>query len=234
MAVEKKKWFEVEIPLLEMKVKLIGYSISDLNNRFVKLDLTRQLRGKSIEATVNIKVNKEKAEGEITKLNLLGFFIRRMMRTNIDYVEDSFSAESLDSIFQVKPFLITRKKVTSEVRKALRNEARKYLEEYFKDKTGEEILLDILNNKTQKSLSLKLKRIYPLALCEIRAISLEKKKEGVKIERVKKAKPEELAQEKSQIEEIEEELAEKAEKESEESEEPVKEKKSKKKAKEKE
>lgn len=211
MAQDKKKWFEVEIPILKMKAKLIGYSLADLNNRVIKLDLTRVLRGKSVEATVSIKVDKEKAEGDVSKLNLLGFFIRRMMRTNVDYVEDSFSAETLDSTMKVKPFMITRKKVTSEVRKALRIESRKYLEEYFKDKTSEEIFLDILNNKLQKSLSLKLKKVYPLALCEIRMIFIESRKEGVKINRVRTPETPEVV-ERSQIEEIEQELAEKAEK----------------------
>lgn len=207
---EKKKWFEVDIPLLKTKVKLIAYSIEELNKRTIKLDLTRQLRGKSIEAIIQVEADNEKAIGSVTRLNLLGFFIRRMMRANIDYVEDSFSCDCIDSVLRIKPFLITRKKVTRAVRKALRENAKKYIEEYAKDRGTEDIFYDIISNKLQKSLSLKLKKVYPLALCEIRQAYIEKLKEGVKIEKLttKKAAPEQLEeeQEKSQIEEIEEEL----------------------------
>jgi ribosomal protein S3AE len=183
MAQDKKKFFEVEIPLIRQKLKLIAYSIEQLNNRNVKLDLTRILRGQSIEALIKIQVKDEKAEGKILKLNVPGFFIRRMMRKSISYVEDSFSCESSDSIIKIKPFLITRKKVTRAVRNALRVEAKKYLEIYAKDKKIEEIFLDIIDGKLQKSLSFKLKKIYPLALCEIREIKIEKDKQ-VEVEKI--------------------------------------------------
>jgi len=185
MAQEKKKFFEVEIPLIRQKIKLIAYEISQLNNRTVKLDLTRMLRGQNIEALIKIKVEDEKAVGKIKKLSVLGFFIRRMMRKSISYIEDSFSAECSDSILRLKPFLITRKKVTRAVRTALRNEANRYLKEYARDKPAEEIFSDIINSKLQRALSLKLKKIYPLALCEIREIRIEKEKEGIKVEKIK-------------------------------------------------
>jgi len=214
MALEKKKWFDVEIPLLRTKVKLIAYTLEELNGRTIKLDLTRVLRGKSLEAIVKIKVADGKAEGTISELNLLGFFIRRMMRNNISYVEDSFSLETLDSKMRLKPFLITRKKVTRAVRKGLRDAAKLYLEEYAKEATSEEIFQDIASNKIQRSLSAKLKKVYPLAMCEIRMSKVESMKEGVVIEkiRVKKARPDDIEEApKSQIEEIEEELAEREE-----------------------
>jgi len=215
MATEKKKWFDVEIPLLRMKVKLIAFTIEELDGRTIKLDLTRVLRGKSLEAIVKIKVKDGKAEGTVSELNLLGFFIRRMMRNNISYVEDSFSLDSLDAVMRLKPFLITRKRVTRAVRKGLRDAAKAYLEEYAKDATSEEIFQDISSNKIQRALSGKLKKVYPLALCEIRMSKIESMKEGVVIEkiRVKKARPEDIEENepKSQIEEIEAELAEREE-----------------------
>ncbi|MFH1711405.1 MAG: hypothetical protein ABH840_03780 [Nanoarchaeota archaeon] len=220
MATEKKKWFDVEVPLLRMKIKLIAFTIEKLDGRTIKLDLTRVLRGKSLEAIVKIKVKDGKAEGTVSELNLLGFFIRRMMRNNISYVEDSFTVDTLDAIMRLKPFLITRKRVTRAVRKGLRDAAKTYLEEYAKDATSEEIFQDIASNKIQRSLSGKLKKVYPLALCEIRMSKVESMKEGVKIEkiRVKKARPGDIEEneQKSQIEEIEEELAKRKENEPEE------------------
>ena len=74
----------------------------------------------------------------------------------------------------IKPFLITRRKVPRKVRKSLRETTRQELIKYVKSKTTDEIFDDILKNRLQKPLSLKLKKIYPLSACEIRIIKVEK------------------------------------------------------------
>jgi ribosomal protein S3AE len=181
---EKKKFFDVEISALRTSIKLMAYTIEELDNRNVKLDLTRMLRGQSIEALIKVKVGDGKASGKIIRLSVLGFFIRRMMRKSISYVEDSFSVESSDAILKIKPFLITRKKVTRAVRNALRVGSKSFIEEYTKNKSCEEIVSDIISGKMQKSLSYKLKKVYPLALCEIRDMKIEKEKEMAKIEKM--------------------------------------------------
>ena len=58
------------------------------------------------------------------KLYLLGYYLRRMIRKSIDYVEDSFSVEAKNAVLRVKTFLITRKKVSRAARKTLRNKAK--------------------------------------------------------------------------------------------------------------
>tara|TARA_Y100000310_G_C20628406_1_gene787215 strand:+ start:702 stop:1301 length:600 start_codon:yes stop_codon:yes gene_type:complete len=193
MAIKKKKFFEVDIPLTNTQEDLLVYNIEDLNNKTIKLDLTRQLRGKSIEVLFKIKVENDKATAQPMKLTLLPFFIRRMLRKNISYVEDSFSMECEDAQIRVKPFLITRKKVSRAVRKALRDQTKNWLQDYLKNKTNESIFEEIIQNKLQKPLSLNLKKIYPLALCEIRILKIEKLKEQeklkVKVEKIKEKKP---------------------------------------------
>jgi len=183
--IEKKKFFPVELPLIRSKINLIAGGIEKLENRVIKFDMTRMLRGKSLEVLFKVKIHGNKAEGKAIKITLLPFFIRRMMRTSISYVEDSFSSEAQDSWLRIKPFLITRRKVVRKVKKALRDEARRYISEQIKDKTTDEIFSEIMDNRLQKSLSLKLKKIYPLALCEIREIKVEKEKEKIKEEKVK-------------------------------------------------
>ena len=46
---------------------------------------------------------------------------------------------------------------------------------YVKNNNVEDIFQEILRNSLQKSLSLKLKKIYPLSLCEIRILKVEKR-----------------------------------------------------------
>jgi ribosomal protein S3AE len=118
---KRKKFIEAEIPLTNIKIELIGNSIQELKDRTIKLDLTRQLKGKSVEALVKIKIEGDKAIAHPIKIKLMPYFIRRMIRKRISYVEDSFEAPSKESILKIKPFLITRKRVSRIVRKTLRN-----------------------------------------------------------------------------------------------------------------
>jgi len=61
-----------------------------------------------------------------------------------------------------------------KVGKALREKAREELIKYVKDKESEKLFDEVLKNQIQKPLSLKLKKIYPLSLCEIRVLKVEK------------------------------------------------------------
>ncbi|HPD81530.1 MAG TPA: hypothetical protein PK357_00330 [Candidatus Pacearchaeota archaeon] len=173
---KKKKFFEVDIPMIGKQTQLFAYEISELNNKFINYDLTRILRGKSILMQLKVNVEEDKATATPTQIILMPYFIRRMIRKGTDYVEDSFIAECEDASLRVKPFLITRRKVSREVKKALREKAKEEIIQYLKDKTSEKIFDIVLKNRLQKDLSLILKKIYPLSLCEIRMLKIEKSK----------------------------------------------------------
>ena len=172
----KKSFYEVSAPLTAAKIHLYSTGIEELDGRVVKLDLTRSLRGKSFELKFSIKSKGEKLEGVPKSLELMGAYIRRVMRKGTDYIEDSFDAECKDAMVKIKPFLIARHKVSRAVRRALRNTARKNLESHLKTRTSGEIFSEIMANKLQKKLSLVLRKIYPLALCEIRVFKVEGEK----------------------------------------------------------
>ena len=178
----KKGFFEVEVPLTAAVVKLYAGDAGELDGRTVKLDLTKSLRGKSLELKLKVKAEEGKLKGEPMSLVLVGSYVRRMMRKGADYVEDSFDTNCRDMKVRVKPFLITRKKVSRAVRGVLREGARKYLVGYFKTRNVRELFNEIINNKLQKSLSLKLKKIYPLALCEIRWFEVVGERDAVEEE----------------------------------------------------
>jgi ribosomal protein S3AE len=192
----KKKYFEVDIPLINEKVDVLAYTIEELEGKSVKMDMTRKLRGKSVDLVFRIKVDKDASkdvpskEGKATaspkKLTLLPFFIRHMLRKSISYVEDSIKAETKESHIIIKPFLITRKKVSRAVCKTLRNSANNWLVDYAKTKNDDELFEEILSGKLQKPLSLKLKKIYPLSLCEIRILEVKNPLEETKIKKEEK------------------------------------------------
>ncbi|MCK4647846.1 hypothetical protein KAT24_02875 [Candidatus Pacearchaeota archaeon] len=171
----KKKFFDVEIPIIGKTTQLQAYSIEELDKRIIKYDLTRSLRGKSMLLIAEVKIKEGKATTFPKKITLMPYFLKRMIRKGTDYVEDSFFANCEDAQVQIKPFLITRRRVSRAVRKALREKAREELTNYIKDKKSEEIFNEIIKNQIQKTLSLKLKKIYPLSLCEIRIFQVKSK-----------------------------------------------------------
>ncbi|MEM4270928.1 MAG: hypothetical protein QXO70_02415 [Candidatus Pacearchaeota archaeon] len=178
---EKLKFVEVELPIINEKVDVLAKEIKELEGKTICLDLTRNLRGKSVEAIFRLNIQGNKILASLERLHIFPFYIRRMMRKNIDYVEDSFNAQSKDKNLRVKPFLITRKKVHRSVRKALRNKAKEEITSYIKERNKDEIFSALLNGTFQKSLSLKLKKIYPLSFCDIRDIFIVKESTTQKI-----------------------------------------------------
>ena len=173
----KKKFFPVEVPILNTEISLFGGEIEELNNRYVKLDLTHQLKGKALEIKLKVNVKDNKASAEAIQIQLLGYYIRRAIRKGTDYCEDSFIVKVKDKRVKIKPLLVTRKRVTKKVLNGLRKLSKEVLTEYVKDKKFEEIIIEIINGKVQKELNTKLKRIYPLSLCEIRFFGIDELKE---------------------------------------------------------
>jgi ribosomal protein S3AE len=172
---KKKKFFDVEMPLISKQTQMQAYELSELDGKFLIYDLTRLLKGKSMMLTLKVKVEGNEAIATPKKVVLMPYFLRRMIRKGTNYVEDSFPAECQDANLRIKPFLITRRKVSRSVRAALRTKAKEELINYVKDRTAEELFDEVLKNQIQKPLSLKLKKIYPLALCEIRILEAKDK-----------------------------------------------------------
>ena len=175
-AKRKKKFFDVEISAIGKTTQLQAYEIEEIEGRYIKYDLTRVLRGKGMEIQFKVILEGEKAIAEPTSVKLMPYYMKRIVRKGTNYVEDSFSTEAKNAKIKIKPFLITRRKVSRAVRKALREKCKEELVNYTKDKTTNQIFDDILKNKLQKNLSLSLKKIYPLSACEIRVLNIEKEK----------------------------------------------------------
>lgn len=199
-AKKKKKFWDVEIPLLGKETQLFSFAQEELKGRIIQYDLTRILRGKNSILTLEVGLNGKEITTTPKEFKILPYFLKKMVRKGTNYVEDSFSTECKDSQIRIKPFLVTRRKVSRAVRKALREAAKKELISYVKNKTAESVFNDLLQNKLQKPLSLILKKIYPLSLCEIRILKIEKtldKKSSGKeeIPKEKKTKPKEIKKE---------------------------------------
>ena len=164
---ERKRFIDVQIPILDSELRVLG-TLEDLNKKTIKLDLTRKLRGKGLTIKFRIFNYKNKLIAIPNRLELVKSYIRRIMRKRVDYVEDSFKTSCKDIRVTVKPFLITRKKVSLAVRKNLRNTTKEFLIEYLKEKTYNELCIELLDGTLSKTMLPKLKKIYPLSFCDIR------------------------------------------------------------------
>lgn len=186
----KKSFYEVEAPMTAVKISLYGSSAEEFDGKVVTLDLTKSLRGKSLELRMKVKHDNGKLKAEPVSAKLTGSYIRANMRRGTDYVEDSFIVNCKDSIVSVKPFLIARRSVSRAVRRALREDTRKFLEGYSKIRTIKDLFSEIMANKIQRGMASRLKKIYPLAFCEIRTFevlgNLNKEEEKEKLEKEKK------------------------------------------------
>ena len=212
----KKGFYEVEAPMTSVKISLYGSAPEDFEGKIVTIDLTRNLRGKSFDLRMRVNNHEGKLKATPISLMLAGSYVRRSMRRGADYVEDSFDIKCRDGIVKVKPLLITRRKVSKSVRRMLRENTKKTLESFMKIRNVRELFSDIISNKTQKTLSSKLKKVYPLALCEIRVFEVKenapfdeyaegeesKLDEGIEFSEIETA--EEIKEEKKEDEEDEE------------------------------
>jgi ribosomal protein S3AE len=170
----KKKYFDVTLEVLNSSIPLLGFTPEPFVGRIIKFDLTKILKGKNCEARFLVSMKDNELFGEMISFSMYPSFIRKMIGHNITIIEDSFSCKCQDAKMRVKPFLITRKKVHRSVASSLRNSAKEFLTKDLESMTKERILQAVLIGGLQRELSKKLKKIYPLAVCEIREIKLEK------------------------------------------------------------
>lgn len=183
----KKKFFDVECPLVSTKVQLFGGELAEFEGRVVTLDLSRALRGKNSELKMKVKVVGDKLVSEPVAFEVLGAYTRKIIARGTNYIEDSFKTNSRDARVLVKTFMMTRQKVSRAVRNSLRQQAREIINSHFNIRTSAELFNEVLSYKFQKMLSQKLRLVYPLSVCEIKAFKVVGKREE-KVEAVEEKK----------------------------------------------
>jgi len=194
---EKKRYLTAKVPILNSEMRVLG-TPEDLNDKTIKLDMTRQMRGKGLTITFRLFNNEGSVVAIPNKMELVKSYIQRMMRKRVDYVEDSFTARCTDIRTTIKPLLITRKRVSRAVRRNLRNTTKEFLLEYLKNKTYTEICDELIEGTLQRTMLPKLKKVYPLSFCDIRVFET---KELAKIDLKKIIEDSEKAEEETQFNE---------------------------------
>lgn len=178
----KKSFYNVEAPLTAANISLYGRGAEEFDGKTVKIDMTKNLRGKNFVLTLRIKNQGGKLTGEPISLVLTSSYVRKVVRRGTDYIEDSFIIECKDKVLRIKPLLVTKDKVSRTIRRTLRNNCKKYIEGYAPTRSADELFKDVIANKIQKEMAVRLKKIYPLSLSDIRWLEFVKEKEAKKEE----------------------------------------------------
>ncbi len=174
MAGEKKKIWDIEVPLLRKDFAALAISKEQLEGKFLKLDLSRIIKGKNMDASLKISLKDDKLLADFYSLLIIQSSIKRMIRKGTSWIEDSFITNSKDNLkMQIKPFMITKKKVSRSLKNALRKASRELLLDYVSKKNSQEMFSSIISGKLQREMSSKLKKIYPLSNFEIRVCKIK-------------------------------------------------------------
>ena len=170
MAVIRKKFFDVDIELLDLSTQVLSTSQEELKGKILRLDLSRFLKGKNAEGVFVITKKDDKLVAVIKDFEMPLSYIRKLIGHETSIVEDSFIVNCSDGKLRVKPFLISRQKVHRSVRNSLRKTAKQEIISFASGKTKQQIFDAVLTTMLQKTVLKKLKKIYPLGVCELRAV----------------------------------------------------------------
>ncbi len=180
---KKKRWFQLIAPqqfdnvvLGETLVyepramlgKTLSHSLMNLTN-----DPKRQ--------NVNIHFKVIEVEGDKGKTSIVGYQIvpssvKRFVRRNSEKMDLSFACETADNIFlRVKPLVITKSDVKGSIAAKLRNNIVQFLIKTIKKMNYSDVINDLISHKLQPMMRENLNKIYPLKVCEIRYLGIEKR-----------------------------------------------------------
>lgn len=162
------------------------YEANTLRGRTLEInlmDMTGDPKAQNTKVTFSIDtIQGDNAYAMPVKYQMIPATIKRLVRRTKDKVDASFLCKTKDQkLVRFKPLLITKNKTTKSVQTALRKTAHAYLQDAVHKLTYEELILQLVNHKLQRSLKDLTSKVFPLKVCEIRVVQYEgeAKAEGI-------------------------------------------------------
>lgn len=175
---KKKIWVSIFAPqqfnnleigetLCEEPKQLIGRKIN-VN----LMTLTNDPKKQNVRLNFKVKeVKGEKVEAEVVGYELNSSHVKRVVRRGSEKIDDSFLVETKDNIkYRIKPLLLTRYETKRSILSAIRAKMREIAVENFKKNDSVTMLNLIVSNTFQREAKDAIKKIYPIAICEIRML----------------------------------------------------------------
>lgn len=177
--IKKKRWVNILAPKL-FNEQIIGETyISDVSEalgKAVSISLMA-LTGDPQRQTIALSFTMTGTNNNTLVTQPVGYRIvpaavRKTMRRGKEKIEDSFELTTQDNTqVIIKPLLMTKNRTTGAVLTNLRKTAKANLTKMVNGTTFENLLLELVNHRLQRTLSDSLKKIYPLSTCEIKYFS---------------------------------------------------------------
>ena len=178
---KRKKWYSV-IATQEFQQMPLGETLAlepqEILGRHLHLNAMTLLNDPKKQAiTVDFQVREIKGDigvASLVKYTLNTSQIKRLVRKTSNKIEQSYAFTTKDGQqCKIKPILFTRNKVNHSTLTSLRKGTEAYLQQQFQQQTLHELFSFIFSNKLQMDLKSVLKKIYPVASCEIRSFYKE-------------------------------------------------------------
>ena len=191
---EKKKYYPIIAPPVFDKQEIGEIPLYDLNEcigRTLSLNLITLINDPK-KQNVNIKFEITNIDGQKALTEVIGYHIvqssvRRMIKRKKIRIDDSFAVKTNDSkSVRIKPFLITAGFIRRSALRGLRENLRDIITKDVSKMSYEDLIVGLISRKFQNELRSRLNKIYPLAVCEIRAMEIEKEKKGATEQKKKK------------------------------------------------
>ena len=189
----KKRWFEITAPklfregivgdtqALESKLlvgKTMKVNLSTLNN---------DMRSQNTEVTLLIDhIEGDKAKTKLIGLRTLPNSIKRIVRKGRTRMDLSIKAITKDDkVATIKILLVSRRIIKGSVSSALIVETKRFLIKRISSLDFEALFELVVFGKLYKELIQRLGKIYPLKICEIRQLKLERFLKAMDLRKVK-------------------------------------------------
>jgi len=192
----KKQWYPIVAPKLFRNAILgetLVYDPQQMIGKGVRQNLTNLISDVKRQ-NVNVIFEVVNVENDKAYTNFVGYAmvqssVKRMVRRNINKIDMSFSCTTSDKKnIRIKPLIITRMATSGSVAAKIRKNAHEFLTKYIANISFDNFTNDLISHKMQDALRYHLKKVYPVRVCEIRSMQVEKlhKPEAEKAKTVKK------------------------------------------------
>mgnify|MGYP001610405667 CR=1 FL=1 len=150
----------------------------ELLGRHLHLNLMTLLNDpKKQSITVHFAIREMKGDvgvASLVRYQLNSSFLKRLVRKTANKLEESYLLNTKDGHHcRIKPVLFTRYRVNNSTLTTLRKKAQEHLHQIFQQSSLSELFSLIISNKLQMELKAALKKVYPVASCEVKSFYTE-------------------------------------------------------------